>query len=88
MNGALESLTYALALELAPIRVNAISPGWIADTPFWDRAGEERLRSMAERLPVRRNGHPADVAEAFLSVLGNTFITGTVLHVDGGHRLV
>lgn len=91
VNGALESLTYALALELAPIRVNAISPGWIADTTFWDRAGEEgeeRLRAMAERLPARRNGSPADVAEAFLSVLRNTFITGTVIHVDGGHRLV
>jgi NAD(P)-dependent dehydrogenase (short-subunit alcohol dehydrogenase family) len=91
VNGALESLTYALALELAPIRVNAISPGWVADTTFWDRAGEEgrtRLQTMAERLPARRNGRPADVAEAFLSVLRNGFMTGTVIHVDGGHRLV
>jgi NAD(P)-dependent dehydrogenase (short-subunit alcohol dehydrogenase family) len=91
VNGALESLTYALALELAPTRVNVISPGWVVDTTFWERAGEEgaeRLRTMAERLPVRRNGRPDDVVEAFLAVLRNGFVTGTVLHVDGGHRLV
>lgn len=91
VNGALESLTYALALELAPLRVNAVSPGWVADTTFWNDAGEEgaeRLQSMAERLPVGRAGEPADIAEAFLSVLRNDFMTGTVVHVDGGHRLV
>jgi len=91
VNGALESLTYALALELAPLRVNAISPGWVADTTFWNDAGEEgaeRLQAMAERLPAGRAGRPADIAEAFLSVLRNDFVTGTVLHVDGGHRLV
>jgi NAD(P)-dependent dehydrogenase (short-subunit alcohol dehydrogenase family) len=91
VNGALESLTYALALELAPIRVNAVSPGWVADTTFWNDAGEEgaaRLKTMAERLPARRTGRPSDVAEAFLAVLRNTFMTGTVVHIDGGHRLV
>jgi NAD(P)-dependent dehydrogenase (short-subunit alcohol dehydrogenase family) len=91
VNGALESLTYALAIELAPIRVNAVSPGWVVETTFWDQAGEDgtaTLKAMAERLPARRNGRPADMVEAFLAVLRNGFMTGTVLHVDGGHRLV
>jgi NAD(P)-dependent dehydrogenase (short-subunit alcohol dehydrogenase family) len=91
VNGALESLAYALALELAPVRVNVVSPGWV-DTPVWDAlAGPGKaaaLDGMAGRLPVGRTGTPADLAQAFLSLLRNGFITGTVLHVDGGHRLV
>jgi NAD(P)-dependent dehydrogenase (short-subunit alcohol dehydrogenase family) len=90
-NGALEALARALAVELAPIRVNVVSPGWV-DTPVWDiLAGDgkaERLAAMAGRLPVGRIGQPADVAKAFEALLSNGFITGTVLHVDGGHRLV
>ena len=43
---------------------------------------------MAERLPVLRNGRPADMVEAFQAVLRNGFMTGTALHIDGGHRLV
>ncbi|KPM56335.1 short-chain dehydrogenase [Frankia sp. R43] len=90
-NGALESLAYALALELAPIRVNVVSPGWV-DTPVWDTlAGVDRssaLAAMAHRLPAGRIGTPADLAQAYLAVLRNEFMTGAVLHVDGGHRLV
>jgi NAD(P)-dependent dehydrogenase (short-subunit alcohol dehydrogenase family) len=91
VNGALSSLTYALALELAPIRVNALSPGWV-DTPIWDTiAGDgkrARLDAMAQRLPVGRIGTPHDIAEAFLALMRNRFITATVLHADGGHRLI
>ncbi|MCW6006548.1 SDR family oxidoreductase [Micromonospora sp. CPCC 205371] len=91
VNSALEGLVRALALELAPVRVNAISPGWV-DTPIWDTvAGDaktERLAAMAARLPVGRIGQPADIAKAFGSVIHNGFITGTVVHADGGHRLV
>jgi NAD(P)-dependent dehydrogenase (short-subunit alcohol dehydrogenase family) len=90
-NGALEALARALALELAPVRVNVVSPGWI-DTPIWDTiAGDakaDRLGAMAERLPVRRIGHPVDVAKVFVALMDNGFVTGTVVHVDGGHRLV
>nr|WP_242666320.1 SDR family oxidoreductase [Parafrankia irregularis] len=90
-NGALESLAYALALELAPIRVNVVSPGWV-DTPVWDTlAGVDRsaaLAAMAHRLPAGRIGTPADLAQAYLAVLCNEFMTGSVLHIDGGHRLV
>ncbi|MEU5758212.1 SDR family oxidoreductase [Nocardia sp. NPDC047648] len=91
VNGALASLAYALALELGPVRVNVVSPGWV-DTPIWDAitgpAKIERHRQLAARLPVGRIGRPSDIAQAMLGVMRNPFITGTVLHVDGGHRLV
>ena len=90
-NGALEALARALAVELAPIRVNVVSPGWV-DTPIWETiagdAKSERLAAMAARLPARRVGTPADLAAAYAAVLDNGFVTGTVVHVDGGHRLV
>jgi NAD(P)-dependent dehydrogenase (short-subunit alcohol dehydrogenase family) len=91
LNGALASLASALAVELAPIRVNVISPGWV-DTAIWqDVAGDaapERLAAMAARLPVGRIGRTQDIAAAIIALLRNGFITGTVLHADGGHRLV
>jgi NAD(P)-dependent dehydrogenase (short-subunit alcohol dehydrogenase family) len=90
-NAALAGLARALAVELAPVRVNVVSPGWV-DTPVWDvLAGPDkadRLAAMGQRLPVGRVGRPEDLARAFVSLLGNGFVTGTVLHVDGGQRLV
>lgn len=90
VNGALASLAYALAVELGPIRVNVVSPGWV-DTPIWTHvvgdAKDATLSAMAERLPVGRIGRPADIAQAIKSVMLNGYITGTVLHVDGGQRL-
>ena len=92
LNSGLEGLTRALALERAPIRVNAISPGWV-DTPVWDgmmaqEEKQQRFEAMKEKLPVKRIGKPQDIAAALLLILKNSFITGTVLDVDGGHRLV
>jgi NAD(P)-dependent dehydrogenase (short-subunit alcohol dehydrogenase family) len=91
VNGALESLAYALAIEMAPVRVNVVSPGWV-DTPIWETiAGPgktARLDAMAARLPAGRVGVPGDVGQAVLALIRNPFITGTVLHVDGGQRLV
>ncbi|GAB2550337.1 SDR family oxidoreductase [Nocardia heshunensis] len=91
VNAALEGLARALAVELSPIRVNAVSPGWVL-TDIWDAMPwddkDERLRAMADKLPAQRLGRPEDIAAAVLSVIHNPFITGTVLHVDGGHRLV
>jgi NAD(P)-dependent dehydrogenase (short-subunit alcohol dehydrogenase family) len=91
LNGALGSLAAALAVELAPLRVNAISPGWV-DTPIWESvagdAANDTLAAMARRLPVGRIGRTADIAAAIIALLRNGFITGTVLHADGGHRLV
>jgi NAD(P)-dependent dehydrogenase (short-subunit alcohol dehydrogenase family) len=92
VNGALESMVRALAIELAPIRVNVVSPGWV-DTPIWERimSAEKRaktLEELASRLPIRRLGSADEVAAAILSVMTNGFITGSLIHVDGGQRLV
>lgn len=91
VNAALEGLVRALAIELAPIRVNAVSPGWV-DTPIWTFvAGDkknETLSAMAKRLPVGRVGQPDDIADAIGFLMGNAFTTGTILHVEGGHRLI
>lgn len=91
VNAALEGLVRALAIELAPIRVNAVSPGWV-NTPIWSSVAGDRkddmLSAMAARLPVGRVGDPEDIADAISFLMGNTFTTGTTLHVEGGHRLV
>jgi NAD(P)-dependent dehydrogenase (short-subunit alcohol dehydrogenase family) len=91
VNAALEGLVRALAVELAPIRVNAVSPGWV-DTTIWAQVAgdrkDETLGAMAERLPVGRIGQPDDIADAIFFLIGNGFTTGTTLHVEGGHRLV
>jgi NAD(P)-dependent dehydrogenase (short-subunit alcohol dehydrogenase family) len=94
LNSGLEGLVRALAIELAPIRVNAVSPGW-TDTPIWDTmpgmteaAKRQRFDEMAARLPVGRIGHVEDIAGAVLFLMHNAFVTGSVLDVDGGHRLV
>lgn len=91
VNGALASLAAALAIELGPIRVNVVSPGWV-DTPIWAQvAGDAKaatLEAMAKRLPVGRIGQPDDIANAIRFLMRNGFVTGTVLHVEGGHRLV
>ncbi|MDR8411289.1 SDR family oxidoreductase [Nonomuraea sp. 3-1Str] len=89
-NGALAFLVQALAVEVAPVRVNAVSPG-IVDTGSWDGLGadkEEFLRGVAARNPARRVGMPEDLVHAVLFAMGNPYVTGTVLHVDGGGRLV
>jgi NAD(P)-dependent dehydrogenase (short-subunit alcohol dehydrogenase family) len=91
VNGALGALARALALELAPTRVNVVSPGWV-ETPVWDTLMGERKEAaweqMARRLPVGRIGSPSDLAAAYVFLMENTFATGTTVHVDGGHALV
>lgn len=89
-NGGLASLARGLAIELAPVRVNVVSPGWV-DTTIWDSLGVDKdaaFAEMARRLPARRIGSADDIALAMLSVMRNPFVTAAVLHVDGGHRLV
>lgn len=87
-NGAVAFLVEALALELAPIRVNAVSPG-IVDSGAWDSmAGKDSFFAETARAnPAGRVGRPTDVAAAVLYALNGTFVTGTTLHVDGGGRL-
>jgi NAD(P)-dependent dehydrogenase (short-subunit alcohol dehydrogenase family) len=87
INAALEALVRGLALEYAPLRVNAVSPGLLR-TPLWDgldEADRERMfAATAQRLPVQRVGDAADAAEAVLFVAGNAYTTGTTIYVDGG----
>jgi NAD(P)-dependent dehydrogenase (short-subunit alcohol dehydrogenase family) len=87
INAALEALARGLALELAPVRVNAVSPGLI-ETPLWDSLPEEKRKAMFEsvaaRLPARRVGQPADIANAVLFLLTTPFATGSTVRVDGG----
>ncbi|GAA3165252.1 SDR family oxidoreductase [Nonomuraea roseoviolacea] len=88
-NGALAFLVQALAVEIAPIRVNAVSPG-IVDTGAWDGLGADKeafLRGVAERNPARRVGSQEDLVKAVFYAIDNPYVTGTVLHVDGGGRL-
>ncbi|MEU2336138.1 SDR family oxidoreductase [Streptomyces griseoincarnatus] len=88
-NGALAFLVQALAVEIAPLRVNAVSPG-IVDSGAWDKLGDAKpgfLQQIAENNPVRRVGTPQDVVKAVLFAMDNPYVTGTVLHVDGGARL-
>jgi len=89
-NGAADFLTRCLALELAPIRVNTISPG-VIDTGAWDAMGEAGKRDYFDHIsainPARRIGTPQDVAEAVLFAMTNSFLTGVTLKIDGGEPL-
>ncbi len=86
-NAALEALARGLAIEMAPVRVNVISPGFI-DTPLHARLSDEvRARAYDEaksRLPVGRPGNAREIASMIVEVMGNGFVTGTIIQVDGG----
>ncbi|MFA5517017.1 MAG: SDR family oxidoreductase [Desulfuromonadales bacterium] len=90
VNGAVNALCRALAVELAPVRVNAISPG-IIETPAYAAMEAEVRQEFFDRtaaaLPAGRIGRPAEVAEAVLFLMRNGFVTGAVLDIDGGGRL-
>jgi NAD(P)-dependent dehydrogenase (short-subunit alcohol dehydrogenase family) len=89
--GSFSYFARALALELAPTRVNVVSPGWV-DTPMWDEiVGEAKtgfFAGMAPNLPSRKIATPADVARAYLYLLESEFMTGETIHIDGGQRLI
>ncbi|NEW05075.1 SDR family oxidoreductase [Paenibacillus sp. SYP-B3998] len=90
VNAAVSNLGQTLALELAPIRVNVVSPG-IINTPSRSKMPEEARNqfydAIANKLPVKRVGRAEDVAQSVLYLIQNGFVTGTVLHVEGGHIL-
>jgi NAD(P)-dependent dehydrogenase (short-subunit alcohol dehydrogenase family) len=89
-NGAADVLARSLALELAPIRVNAISPG-VIDTGAWDDFGEQRkanyFADISARNPVHHIGTVDDIANGVLFALTSPFLTGQTLHIDGGEPL-
>lgn len=89
--GSFSYFARALAVELAPTRVNIVSPGWV-DTPMWDElVGEAKSgfhAEMAARLPARRIATPADVAPAYVYLMESEFTTGETIRIDGGHSLI
>jgi NAD(P)-dependent dehydrogenase (short-subunit alcohol dehydrogenase family) len=89
-NAAADTLARSLALELAPIRVNAISPG-VVDTGAWDALGTQGkadyFADISARNPVQRIGTTDDIASAVLFAMTSTFLTGQTLHIDGGEPL-
>jgi NAD(P)-dependent dehydrogenase (short-subunit alcohol dehydrogenase family) len=89
-NAAADTLAKSLALELAPIRVNAISPG-VIDTGAWEALGEkgkaDYFATMAARNPARRIGTVDDIANGVVFLMTSTFMTGQTLHIDGGEPL-
>lgn len=90
-NLGVAAMAKAIALEIAPVRINVVVPGLI-DTPLWSFMPEDARAALfqqtSEALPVGRIGTTADVADTITYALGSTFTTGTVLHVDGGHLLL
>jgi NAD(P)-dependent dehydrogenase (short-subunit alcohol dehydrogenase family) len=89
--GAVEAFARALAVDLAPTRVNTIRPGYV-DTPMLDELlGEARNAIKAEagaHLPVKRIGRPEEIADAVLFLMKNGYVNGITLTVDGGGLLV
>jgi NAD(P)-dependent dehydrogenase (short-subunit alcohol dehydrogenase family) len=88
---AMEATARTLAVELAPIRVNVVTPGFV-DTDLWSNmppeARAQMFRDAAARLPVGRVGTPDDIAEHYLAFMRGGYVTGQTLIVDGGHMLV
>jgi NAD(P)-dependent dehydrogenase (short-subunit alcohol dehydrogenase family) len=89
--GAMESLTRALAVELAPIRVNAVCPG-VVRTELWsDMTESDRdalYRDVGQSLPIGRVGEPEDIGQAYVYLMREGYSTGQMIVVDGGAVLV
>ncbi|WP_424134710.1 SDR family oxidoreductase [Roseomonas chloroacetimidivorans] len=86
VNGAIERMVPTLARELAPLRVNAVSPG-VIETPWWADKPAGLFQEQARKAPLARPGQPEEVADAVLFLIRNAFVTGIVLDVDGGLHL-
>jgi NAD(P)-dependent dehydrogenase (short-subunit alcohol dehydrogenase family) len=87
INGGLELMMEIWAKELKPIRFNAVSPG-LVDTPWWDHHGTEAkaaaFKSFSAQIPVGRVAEPEEIADAIQFLVGNEYMTGKVIVIDGG----
>ena len=88
VGGAVEHLARGLAIDLAPVRVNAVCPGVILTDQVKQMMPEARLRSFVAPLPVPRAGSPAEAAKAYVYLMLNGYATGQILPVDGGGLMV
>jgi NAD(P)-dependent dehydrogenase (short-subunit alcohol dehydrogenase family) len=84
VNGGIVGLVNALALEMAPIRVNALHPGIVGDSPFWSGKPEGVLEGYVSRTPTGRLATMADIVDAVDFLLENRSVNATNLDVDGG----
>jgi NAD(P)-dependent dehydrogenase (short-subunit alcohol dehydrogenase family) len=87
VNGGVAGLTSSLAVELAPIRCNAIHPGIVGDSPYWAAKGEPVLERYRNQVPSGRLTTMADVVGAVVFLLENRSVTGANLYVDAGWLL-
>lgn len=91
INSAIEGLVRGLSVDLAPIRVNVVSPG-IVDTPIYAGMSDDQRQALfngiAQQLPVGRIAKPEDIAETYVYLAKNGFTTGTAVLIDGGAHLV
>jgi len=88
---AVDVLARGLAVEIAPVRVNSVAPGFV-DTPLHSRMPEEEIKRKIEEaentLPAGRVGHPDDIGMMILQIIQNRFLTGSVIEVDGGRAAI
>jgi len=88
INGALELIIPTLAKELKPLRINAVSPG-VVDTPWWNFVPDNEKAKVFEQftgdIPAGREAKPEEIADAIVFTLGNTYLTGAIVPVDGGY---
>jgi NAD(P)-dependent dehydrogenase (short-subunit alcohol dehydrogenase family) len=91
INGALELMVPVLAQELKPLRINAVSPG-VVDTPWWnfvpDEVKQDTFRQFTGHIPAGRAAKAEEIADAVVFALGNSYMTGSVIHCDGGFSLM
>jgi NAD(P)-dependent dehydrogenase (short-subunit alcohol dehydrogenase family) len=88
VNGGVTGLVHSLAVELAPVRCNAIHPGIVGDSPYWSAKGEPALEPVRNRTPSRRLVTMEDIVGAVVFLLENRSVNGENLHVDGGWLLL
>lgn len=88
VNGGIASMVHTLAVELAPLRVNAIHPGVVGDSPAWSGKPPEVLERVRVRTPTGQLATMADIAGAVIFLLENQSVNGVNLNVDGGWLLL
>ena len=88
VNGGVTTMVATLALELAPVRVNAVHPGIVGDSPTWTGKPPEVLQRVIDRTPIKRLATMADVAASVIFLFDNQSVNGVNLQVDGGWLLM
>jgi len=88
IGGAAEHLARGLAIDLAPVRVNAVCPGLVLTDHVKEQMPEATVQSIVAPLPVPRAATPAEAARAYVYLMLNGYATGQILPVDGGGLLV